>query len=221
MAVAHYQQVLPGIDEGRARTTQRLRSAQKPSVVGSAAALAQNRVFTDIGLLAGVTPLAPLKAAQAALISALRQFHADLDSTASAASADQVCAGSSAIAMISRSRGAAQLRSADAQLQSAEARLATASPAAGSQMGAFLPPATADTNRRLANGTLVKRPTRTGLGELTIDNGGNRDAVVELVLSNGNVAVMAVYCRAWPRHGPATRGAGDYLQLSSVLATNV
>jgi hypothetical protein len=44
MAVAHYQQVLPSIDEGLARTTQRLRSAQKPSAVGSAAALAQNRV---------------------------------------------------------------------------------------------------------------------------------------------------------------------------------
>jgi hypothetical protein len=111
----------------------RLRSARTPSEVSSAATTAEADAYRNFYRLAGVSPSAGLRASQDALILALRGFLVDLDNTGSAANAGDVCAGSSTMAMISGSTGAAQFRSA-------EARLAAANPAAGSGIASLLSP---------------------------------------------------------------------------------
>jgi hypothetical protein len=74
-------------------------------------------------------------------------------------------------------------------------------------MTSFLPPATAATDRRLANGTVVKPPVRAGPGEAIVINNGSTDAVVTLALGDSRAAAMAVYARAG---SPATvTGIGD------------
>jgi len=200
MAPAKYQHLLTAIDEKLAADTRLLRAARTPLAVSAAATKAQNDISADVSQLQKISAPAALRAAQAALISALRDFGTDLGSASTAAGADQVCAGSSAVAMLSRSGAAAQLRSADSGL-------ATADPAAPVQMGSFLPPVTADTDRRLANGATVKRTTGSGLGQLVIDNGGSTDALVDLVLGRGHAATMAIYVRA--RSSSTTTGIGD------------
>jgi len=128
---------------------------------------------------------------------ALRDFRGDLTSTGSAADADQVCAGSSALEMLSSSAGAEQLRSAEAQL-------AKVNPTAE---GSFLPAATPYTHRRLADGALVKRAAQSGLGQLTVRNNNDQDAVVSLVLRGSDVATMALYVRA--KSSATTTGVAD------------
>lgn len=189
MTVAAYERVLTGIDKGLGSDFQRLRSARIPSAVSAAAAAAQTDVSRGLNLLEGVSPPGRFKAGNAAIISALKSFYSALGGAASAAGAGQVCAGTSAVALISRSAATAQLRSA-------EARLSAADPAHLARLGSFLPPVTADTGRRPANGTLVKRASPGGLGEVRVNNSkGSADAVVSLVSGN-EVTEMAVYVRA-------------------------
>ena len=200
MTLAAYRQFLNGIDATLAQDTQRIRSARTPPAVSSAAAIAEGDVDRDVSELSGISAPARFKAAQAALISALRDLRTGLAGTGSAAAQSRVCAGSSAMAMISSSTGAVRLRSAGA-------RLVTADPAARVRMTSFLPPATAATDRRLANGTVVKPPVRAGPGEAIVINNGSTDAVVTLALGDSRAAAMAVYVRAG---SPATvKGIGD------------
>ncbi|MGH3669019.1 MAG: hypothetical protein ACRDSH_00040, partial [Pseudonocardiaceae bacterium] len=68
---------------------------------------------------------------------------------------------------------------------------ASAAPFHGAAVSAQPPPG--DSDRRLANGQFVRSGSRTGKGELTIDNGGGHDAVITMAM-NGN-PVYSVYVR--------------------------
>jgi hypothetical protein len=188
MAPAAYQQVLTALNAKLTSDFRRLNSARTPSAVSSASSTAGTDASSGLSQLQGVVPPVPLEAAHAALISALSNFGNDLQGAATAAGNSQVCTGPSATAMISRGNGSAQLRSAAAQLTAAD-------PAHPAQVGTFLPPATADTSRRLANGTLIKDSTGGGLGTLNIANGGGTDATISLVLRRAHTATIAVYIR--------------------------
>lgn len=189
MSVAAYDQVVNGISGTLTRDTAGIDGALTPAAVGSAITTARGDTSAAVSQLQHLTAPAQVKTARAALISALRAFGGALGSAATAASTDQVCAGSSALAMLSRSSGAAPLRSA---------------------LGSVLPPTTADTTRRLANGALIKRPVKTGLGELTIiNNGGTSDAVVELARGAGT-AEVALYVRAGSTATVKDIGDGNY-----------
>lgn len=189
MTVTAYEQVLTGIDKGLESDFQRLNSARTSPAVSAAVTATEGDVARDLTLLQRSVPPPRFKTGSAAMISAVRGFDTALVGAASAASVGQVCAGTSAVALISR-------YAATARLQSAEAQLSAVDPAHLLHLGSFLPPVTADTNRRLANGTLIKRASPSGLGEMKVDNsGGSADAVVSLVSSNG-VTAAAVYVRA-------------------------
>jgi hypothetical protein len=188
-ATVNYWQTLNGINTKLAADIGQIRSARTPTAVSAAVATAESDVYLDFYRLVGVTPPSALQAAQGALVSALRTFRGNLTSTGSPADNGEVCAGSSALAMLSSSAGAAQLRAAEAQL-------AASNPTSGAKTGSLLPPSTAYPHRRLANGALVKRPPGGGLGQLTIHNGNNQDAVVSLVRGSGSVAALALYVRA-------------------------
>ena len=189
MALAAYRQLLTQINTTLAADMRQLEFARTSSSVSNAATVLGDTLTQDARLLTSVTAPIPLRSAQAMLISALNDLSSDVQNTVSAASASQVCAGPSAVTMVSRFRGAAELRSA-------AALLAVADPA-GTRIGSYLPPVTADPNRRLANGTLVKAPALRGLGQLTIDNSQNStDTVVSLVPGGSHAAALAIYVRA-------------------------
>ena len=196
-ATASYWPALNGINTKLAADIQQLRSARTPTAVSAAAMTAEADVYLDFYRLVGMSPPSGLQAAQGALVVALRNFRGALTSTGSAADADQVCTGSSALEMLSSSAGAAQLRLAEAQL-------ANVDPTPG---GSFLPAATPYTHRRLADGALVKRAARSGLGQLTVRNNNDQDAVVSLVRGSSDVATMALYVRA--RSSATTTGVAD------------
>lgn len=189
MTVTAYEQVLTSIDKGLGADFQRLSSARTSSAVSATVTATEGDVARDLTLLQRSAPPPRFKTGSAAMISAVRGFDTALVGAASAASTSQVCAGTSAVALISRYAATAQLRSAEAQVSAAD-------PAHLAQLGAFLPPVTANTNRRPANGTLIKRASPSGLGEMKVDNsGGSADAVVSLVSSN-EVTAAAVYVHA-------------------------
>jgi len=193
VSLSAYRLMLSTVVVSLASDLQRLRSAQAPAAVSSAAAAAEHDVAGDIRTLQGSRGPAQVQAAQTALIAALRQYATSLDSTAAAAGSDRVCAGSSAAALLSRSSGAARLRQAQA----------------GAGMPQFLPSPTAGTGRRLANGTLIMAPAPRGLGELTIVNtAGTTDAVVGMVL--GDSTAMAVYVQAGATRTVRHIGDGVY-----------
>jgi hypothetical protein len=193
VGVSAYRLMLSTVVVSLASDLQRLRTAQAPAAVSSAAAAAEHDVAGDIRTLQGSRGPASAQAAQAALIAALRQYATSLGSIGAAAGSDQVCAGYSAAALLSRSTGAARLRQAQA----------------GAGMPQFLPPPTAATDRRLANGTLIMAPVPRGLGELTIINtAGTTDAVVGMVL--GGRTAMAVYVQAGATRTVRHIGDGVY-----------
>jgi hypothetical protein len=199
-AAANYWPAVNGINTKLAADIQQIRSARTPTAVSSAVTGAEAEVYLDYYLLLSMNPPGAAQAAQDALVTALRDFRGNLTSTGSAADASQVCAGSSALQMLSSSAGAEELRSA-------EAELAKVNPTAGARASSFLPAATAYTHRRLTDGTLVKRSVRSGLGQLTIHNGNSQDAVVSLVLRGSDVATMALYVRA--KSSATTTGIAD------------
>jgi hypothetical protein len=199
-AAADYWPTVNGINTKLAADIQQIESARTPTAVSSAITAAEADVYLDYYRLIGMNPPGAAQAAQDALVSALRDFRGDLTSAGSAADANQVCAGSSALEMLSSSPGTRELRSA-------EAELAKVDPTAGARTGSFLPPPTAYTNRRLADGALVKRAAQSGLGQLTVHNNNDQDAVVSLVLGNSGVATMALYIRA--RSSATTTGIPD------------
>jgi hypothetical protein len=186
---ASYWPTVNGFNAKLAADITQLRLAVTPAAVGSAITATEADASLAYYRLLGMNPPAAAQAAQDALVSALRVFRGDLTSAGSAAGSGQVCAGSSALEMLSSAAGTRQLRTA-------EASLATVNPTAGAKAGSFLPPATGYTNRRLADGALVKRDTKSGLGQLTIHNGNDQDAVVSLVRGSGSAAALALYVRA-------------------------
>lgn len=63
-------------------------------------------------------------------------------------------------------------------------------------LGEIVPPAQpppGDADRRLANGQFLRSGSRTGKGELTIDNGSDRDAVITMAMNSN--PVYSVYVR--------------------------
>jgi hypothetical protein len=197
MSMASYQKLLTGIDARLANDTKRLGVTLSPAAVGFAVEITQSDVSGAVQQLQDTTPPPRLKAAHAGLVSAFTALGQALTSAMAGAHNDQLCAGTSALALISRSGGATRLRSAQAQLAAADVQLAS-----------FLPPATADTSRRLANGKFVKRPAPTGQGELTVDNGTSTDAVVDLV--RGAVTALAVYVRSGSSYTAKGVADGNY-----------
>lgn len=183
-----YQQVLTTLDAALAPVLQQLAPAHTPVAVRDAAAAAQLAVVSEVDKLRGLAPPAPAQPAHRDLVAGLDDLGSRLGQTASSAASRRLCAGSSAISYLSQSVAAGRIRAAAKSL-------ATADPARAYQVGAFLPPVTADANRRLANGTVVKRASG-GAGTLKVDNGGRTDSAVSLVPTNATTPALVVYVRA-------------------------
>jgi hypothetical protein len=187
MSPASYQKALSAFDARLAKQFETLRKARKPSAVrktmsGIQATLSDAKA--DLGLL---DPPVAVEPAHTALLDAMETLATDLAGAESEAADGQVCAGSSATALISRTDGARQVRAA-------AAKVAVADRAHKYQVGRFVPRSRGDRSRRLGNGTVIRRPAG-GLGQLKIDNRGGDDLVMSLVRQGAHTPVLAVFVR--------------------------
>ena len=183
-----YQQLLATLDHDLGPAFQQVGAAHTPPTVRDAVRTAQDAMLVDIDKLTAIAPPTAAQTAHAQFVSALTGLSTVLGQTISAAEARSICAGSSALARISQGFPAEQFRTA------AKA-LATADPAHAYQVGAFLPAASPDANRRLGNGTFVKKAARGGSGHLKIENGGSGDAAISVVPANSKTPTLTVYVR--------------------------
>jgi len=183
-----YQALLAEVDKSVGDAFKKLGKAKNPKAVGAAVDDIESAVERQIRTLSAVTPPANVASAHADLLRGLEDLADSLAETGSAAGAGEVCVGSSALARLSRESSAEEVRAA-------RQALATADPAQPYQVGDFIPKKTSDTNRRLSNGKFLKR-TKSGLGQLKIENGGRNDAVINVVRSGSKSPMVSVYVRA-------------------------
>lgn len=187
MSAASYQTLLSslGVSIGSGLTL--LGAAHSPPDIALATSTLRTAVVDALGELANSPPPRNVAAANTALINALEALSGEggLSPLLTAADRDTVCLGSSATALLSRSTGMAELRTAITRL--------TGNGTGRYHLSLNLPPVTQDTARALATGAVVDGARGHGLGELAITNGGTVDATVGLVPDQGGKPVVTVY----------------------------
>jgi hypothetical protein len=188
ISAQEYQTLLAEVDKSVAPAFTKLGGAKNPKAVGSAVDGIETALNQQIEALSKVVPPANAATAHADLLRGLEGLGDSVAETGSAAGAGEVCLGSSALARLSR-------EAASDDVRSAQAALASADPAQPYQVGSFVPKKATDTNRRLKNGTFLKR-VRSGQGQLKIENGGSTDAVINVVLGSAKSPTVSVYVRA-------------------------
>lgn len=133
-----------------------------------------------------LTPPPDIRAEHADLVQALRQLDGDLGGLRDAVHGRQLCASTAVMARLGQADGLTAVRAASAALA-----------VRGSPQGYKLDlPALAtprQQSRRLPNGQFVRQASRTGKGELTIDNDSELDTVITLAL--GRRPALSVYVR--------------------------
>jgi hypothetical protein len=142
---------------------------------------AANQAAAKLGRQA---PPAAVAAEHARLAAALRQFDSDLTALGDDVDGHGLCTASSARAQLGRAGGTTALR---------EAAAALAAKAPDDQVSLELPSAQKPSARRPPNGHFVRSGSRGGRGTLTVDNGGDSDAVI--TLAKGKHPAISVYVR--------------------------
>ncbi|GIE35453.1 hypothetical protein Ait01nite_084980 [Actinoplanes italicus] len=184
---ASFQSALDAANQQLTDGINKLRQATTPKAVSAAADDLALTVSSQASSLSAMTPPEGAATAHRDLVDALSAFEDDMTAVSSSADSRNVCTGGSASAELSRTEGAADLRTAIGAL-------AAADPAAKFKFGSFLPGPTKDQNRRKANGSYITRTTG-GSGQLKIDNGNNVDTVVKLVKVGSKKPAVSVYVR--------------------------
>src|SRR5262249_57572170 len=146
------ERALTALDAGLARQFQALRRARTPKAVSRAISEMRAALATAKATLERLDPPVAVTSAHAALLDAVDALAADLTDAGSAVADRQVCAGSSAAILISRSAGAHQVRAAST-------KIAKADRAHPYRVGGFLPPGRPYPNRRPGHGAEVRPPT--------------------------------------------------------------
>jgi hypothetical protein len=116
------------------------------------------------------------------LLVALQKLSGDLDTVRSDIDSRHYCTASAALAGLGASKGLRAVPKALSGLAAAGYRTSYRAPRTGSR-----------TDRRKSTGSFVRSGSRNGRGELTIENGGGRDAVVSL--AKGKRTAFSVYVR--------------------------
>jgi hypothetical protein len=195
-----YQRRLAAFDAAIGAAFRRLPAARTPRALTSALTALRTALVREVQTLRFVQAPEPVQAAHAGLLAGLDTLASDVADAVGASNDWNVCVGSSGTSLLSRSPGAAQVRSA-------VARMAAADPTHQYRVATFIPRRTGDTKRRLTSGKMIKRGPGGGLGQLEIRNGGSSDAAVSLVTVGGSKPTVTVYVRS---NGSFTiNGIGD------------
>jgi len=182
-----YQALLSQLDAALGPPLQAISGTHERTVVASASIGLRDAIIAQIQLLTAVTAPTPVQAVHEELLVGLGQLRNMVHNLGEADST--VCGGSAAVAMISQSPAAAQIRAV-------ALKLATADPAHAYRVGGFLPAPIPDSNRRLGNGTMVKKIGQRGGGKFTVKNDFDRDAAITLAPVGSSTATFVVYVQA-------------------------
>jgi hypothetical protein len=185
-----YTQVLAAVDAAVGPAFQKVVAGRNPAELGTALDALRTTTMEQLSTLDKTSPPELVKQAHGDMVTALGAFATTVNDTSTAVKNGEVCAGSTALSRITNASSANMIRTA---LQS----YAKLDPAHAYKIGYFLPAATAEQNRRLGNGTFVKKGTRNGSGKLKIDNtGGADDAAISVVPNNTKATAFTVYVMA-------------------------
>ncbi len=161
-------------------------SARTLKALTAQLAQAEQAAGQAAGQLDQVTPPPDVRAEHADLVQAFRRLNGDLGVLRDAVEGRELCAPTAVMARLGQADGLAAVRAASGALA-----------VKGSPQGymlAFPVPATpTEQSRRLPNGQFVRQGSRTGRGELTIDNDSELDTVITLAL--GKRPALSVYVR--------------------------
>jgi hypothetical protein len=182
-----YQQALDALGTAVGPGFGRLATARAPVSVDVAATELYAALNNAATRLRSVVPPAPVQAAHRSLVSGLDRLGVEMGGIAYSATVHGLCNGPSALSRAGASVAANGVRNA-------VGLLATADPAHPYKVAPFLPPA-GDTDRRLANGTVIRKAT-TGPNALKVVNAFKVDAVVSLVAAGAGTAAVMLYVRA-------------------------
>jgi hypothetical protein len=188
LSPTEYQGRLSAFDTAMRTALRPLGAARTPGKVSAALTSFRTALMRETQALRVVQPPDQVAAPHSGLVNGLDTFASDLEDAIGASKDWDVCAGSSATALISRAAGAGEVRAA-------AGRIAAADTTRRYRVATFLPRRIADTKRRLNTGTMLKSPGG-GSGELTINNGGFADAVVSLVPVGIPRTLLTVYVRS-------------------------
>jgi hypothetical protein len=199
---ASYRQTLIAFDAKLTGPFRALSRARKPAQVRAALTRIESTLSQAEADITGLNPPAAVRSAHDALLEAVKALTLDVLVAEGAAVDGQVCAGPSAVAGVSRTFGAQQVRVVGQ-------KLAAADRSHRYRVGTFLPKRQADPNRRSRNGAEIRHTTH-GSGRLVINNGGGGDTVMSLVPRGARTAILSVYVRGGGKATFDGIGSGTY-----------
>jgi hypothetical protein len=177
-----YQQLLNTTNAALAASWRSVASAGPYDAVGGTVAAAGTATGRAADELARTNPPAGLDEAHGALLAGLRQLVDDLSGLSGQVRSFDLCATPSVTSRLSTASGTDRLREAAVKLR-----------AAGMQWAEFTGDKVPLPDYRMANGAVVSASRRGGLGQLTVTNGNEKDAV--LTLAQGSAPVLSMYVR--------------------------
>jgi len=185
MSVAEYQTILTEVDGLLGPAWQKVVGATNRTATSEAAVALAQATKNSEARLAYLTPPPEAEAGHEHLIRAFTSAGNGFSDLALTVQRGDVCASSSAVAQVTGSGAANEVREAVKAFGTTFT------------FGAWLPAPAAQQDRKLANGTYVKKGTLNGSGEFTINNSnGGTDVVVSLVPNGTKVAATTVYVSA-------------------------
>jgi hypothetical protein len=184
-----YQQELATMDTALTPLMQAINAAANAAAIKSAATQLATQISVQRQQLQSATVPANVEAGNTEMVQALTQLESQTEDISTEGSSQGVCVGQTAMSELTASASATAVRTA-AQ------HLAAADPAHAYKVGGFMPaPVSAPATKRLGNGTIVKKASKSGSGQLKIQNGGT-DAALSLVPKGTNSAMVTVYVQA-------------------------
>jgi hypothetical protein len=151
--------------------------------------------------LGGITPPEEVRAEHSDLVQGFKQLNADLGGLRDAVKGRELCTASVVMAGLGEAEGLV------AVLDASKA-LAAKGGGQGFNVGLVAPPQSQVQGGRPSNGQFIRKGSRTGRGELTVENGGQRDAVITLAL--GKRPAFAIYVRKGAKHTVTGIQDGSY-----------
>ena len=140
--------------------------------------------------LGAITSPEDVRAEHSELVQGFKQLNADLGGLRDAVEGRELCTASVVMARLGKADGLVAVRDASKVL-------AAKGGGQGYKVSLVAPPPQGQPGRP-SNGQFVRQGSRTGRGELTVDNGGGRDAVITLAV--GKRPAFAVYVRKGAKH---------------------
>jgi len=171
-----YQQALATAVDPVSAAVAGMASARALKALSERLAKAEQATGQAADQLDQVTPPEEVTAEHLDLVQALKQLNGDLGVLRDAVEGRELCASSAVMARLGRAEGLAAVREAGDGLAGTGGEQ-------GYKLGLQVPATPGEQSRRLPNGQFVRPGSRTGKGELTIDNGSDRDTVVTLAVA--------------------------------------